>query len=105
MNQSSYSKDLSPRSNGSGGSRNVSRPSTRNGGGRLPNKTAGGSTINRSEAASKIQSRPKGSGSTLPSLAEGKRPSGGTRGDKGNFPNIAGKAKAGETWQARAKER
>jgi hypothetical protein len=73
----------------------VSRPSSSRAGGLAPNKNVGGGNINRSQVSSKIQSRPKGSGSALPSVAQGKKAGAGAGGNKG-FPDVAEKAGAGQ---------
>jgi hypothetical protein len=73
-----------------GQTRNVSRSSGNRAGGMAPNRNVTGGNINRSQASSKIQSRPKGSGSGLPSVAQGNRAGAGAGGNKG-FPNIADK--------------
>ena len=78
-----------------GQTRNVSRPSSNRAGGLAPNKNVAGGNINRSQASSKIQSRPKGSGSGLPSVAQGNRPGTGAGGNKG-FPNVADKTGGGQ---------
>jgi len=80
---------------GGGQARNVSRPSGSRAGGMAPNRNVAGGNINRSQASSKIQSRPKGSGSGLPSVAQGNRPGAGSGGNKG-FPNIADKTGGGQ---------
>jgi hypothetical protein len=74
---------------GGGQTRNVSRPSSNRTGGLAPNKNVAGGNINRSQA-SKIQSRPKGSGSALPSVAQGNRAGTGAGSNRG-FPNVADK--------------
>ena len=79
---------------GGGQARNVSRPSNP-AGGMAPNRNVAGGNINRSQASSKVQSRPKGSGSGLPSVAQGNRPGAGAGGNKG-FPNIADKTGGGQ---------
>ena len=80
---------------GGGGSRTVSRPDSSRAGGLAPNKNVAGGNINRSQAASKVQSRPKGSGSALPSVAQGKKPGTGAGGNK-SFPDIADKTGRGQ---------
>ena len=75
---------------GGGGSKVASRPSSSRAGGLVPNKNVGGGNINKSQAASKITSSPKGTGTSLPSVAQGKKPGAGARGNKG-FPDLAGK--------------
>jgi hypothetical protein len=80
---------------GGGQNRNVSRPNSNRAGGLAPNKNVTGGNINRSEASSKIQSRPKGSGSALPSVAQGNRPGTGAGGNRG-FPNVADKTGGGQ---------
>jgi hypothetical protein len=80
---------------GGGGSRVASRPSSSRSGGLVPNKNVGGGNINRSQAASKVQSRPKGTGTGLPSVAQGKKPGAGAGGNKG-FPDLAGKTSGGQ---------
>src|SRR4029077_12450058 len=80
---------------GGGQTRNVSRPSSSRAGGLAPNRNVAGGNINRSQASSKIQSRPKGSGSGLPSVAQRNRPGAGAGGNKG-FPNIADKTGGGQ---------
>ena len=80
---------------GGGQTRNVSRPSSNRAGGLAPNKNVAGGNINRSQASSKIQSRPKGSGSALPSVAQGNRPGTGAGGNRG-FPNVADKTGGGQ---------
>ena len=80
---------------GGGGSRTVSRPKSNSAGILAPNKNVAGGNINRSQAASKVQSRPKGSGSALPSFAQGKKPGTGARGNK-SLPDIADKTGSGQ---------
>jgi hypothetical protein len=75
--------------------RNVTRPSSNRAGGLAPNKNVAGGNINRSQASSKIQSRPKGSGSALPSVAQGNG-SGTGAGRNGGFPNVADKTGGGQ---------
>jgi hypothetical protein len=50
------------RGGGGGGSRVASRPGSSRAGGLVPNKNVGGANINKSQVASMIQSRPKGTG-------------------------------------------
>ena len=59
----------------------------------VPNKNVAGGNIKGkgSQAAPKPQSRPKGSASNLPSTAQAKRPGGAAGGNKGGFPDLAGK--------------
>jgi hypothetical protein len=54
-----------------------------------------GGNINRSQVSSKVQSRPKGSGSALPSVAQGKKPGSGA-GSKKSFPDVANKTGSGQ---------
>ena len=75
--------------------RNVSQPSSNRAGGLAPNKNVAGGNINRSQASSKVQSRPKGSGSALPSVAQGNRAGTGAAGNRG-FPNVADKTGGGQ---------
>ena len=84
------------RSGGGGGqARTAQRPSGSRTGGLAPNKNIAGGNINRSQASSKIQSRPKGSGSALPSVAQGGKRGAGAGGNKG-FPDVGGKAGTGQ---------
>ena len=69
----------------------VSRPSSGRAGGMVPNRNVGGGNIKGSQVASKAQSRPRGSASTLPSTAQARRPAGATGGNKGGFPDLAAK--------------
>jgi hypothetical protein len=69
---------------GGGQTRNVSRPSSNRAGGLAPNKNVAGGNVNRSQVSSKIQSRPNGSGSALPSVAQGNRRGTGAGGTKGS---------------------
>jgi hypothetical protein len=80
---------------GGGQTRNVSRPSSNRAGGLAPNKNVAGGNINRSQVSSKIQSRPNGSGSALPSVAQRNRPGTGAGGNRG-FPNVADKTGGGQ---------
>jgi hypothetical protein len=80
---------------GGGQARAAQRPSGNRAGGLAPNKNIAGGNMNRSQAASKIQSRPKGSGSALPSVAQGGKRGAGAGGDKG-FPDVGGRAGAGQ---------
>ncbi len=72
----------------------MSRPSGSHAGGLVP-KSGGESKINRSQIASKAQSHPKGSGTALPSIAQGKKPGAGAGGNK-SFPDLAGKTGGGK---------
>jgi hypothetical protein len=80
---------------GGGQDRTAQRPSGNRAGGLAPNKNIAGGNINRSEVSSKIQSRPKGSGSALPSVAQGGKRGVGAGGKKG-FPDVGGKTGAGQ---------
>jgi hypothetical protein len=80
---------------GGGGSRVASRPSGSHAGGMVPRKSVSGGNINRSQAASKIKSPSKGTGTGLPSVAQGKKPGAGTGGNK-SFPDLAGKTGGGQ---------
>jgi hypothetical protein len=81
---------------GSGGqARTAQRPSGNRAGGLAPNKNIAGGNMNRSQVSSKIQSRPKGSGSALPSVAQGGKRGAGAGGDKG-FPDVGARAGAGQ---------
>jgi hypothetical protein len=84
-----------PSVSGGGQTKNVSRPSSNRAGGLAPNKNVAGGNINRSQVSSKIQSRPKGSGSALPSVAQGNRPGTGAGANRG-FPNVADKTGGGQ---------
>ena len=68
---------------------NISRPGSGRTGGLVPNSKLAGGGNNRPQLPSKIQSLPKGSGSVLPSIAQGKQPGPGPQG-KG-FPDLSGK--------------
>jgi hypothetical protein len=74
---------------------NVSRPSSSRTGGMVPNKNISGGNLKGSQAASKVQSRPKSSASSLPSTAQAKRPAGAGAANKGGFPDLAAKAPSG----------
>jgi hypothetical protein len=74
---------------GGGRARTAQRPSGNRAGGLAPNNNVAGGNINRSQVSNKIQSRPKGSGSALPSVAQGNRPGAGAGGNKG-FPDVSG---------------
>jgi hypothetical protein len=79
---------------GGGGSRVALRPrSSSSFGGLVPNKNVGGGNINKSQ--SKYKSLPKGTGTGLPSVAQGKKPGAGAGGNKG-FPDLAGKTGGGQ---------
>jgi hypothetical protein len=80
---------------GGGGSKAASRPSSSRAGGMVPKKNVSGGNINKSQAASKIKSSSKGTGTGLPSVAQGKKPGAGTGGNKG-FPDLAGKTGSGQ---------
>ena len=82
---------------GGGGraSKVASRPSSSRAGGLVPDKNVGGGNIKKSQAASKIKSSPKGTGTGLPSVAQAKKPGTGTGGKKG-FPDVAGKTGSGQ---------
>jgi hypothetical protein len=80
---------------GGGGSRVASRPSSSHAGGMVPRKNISGGNINRSQAAAKIKSPSKGTGTGLPSVAQGKKPGTGTGGNK-SFPDLAGKTGGGQ---------
>jgi hypothetical protein len=74
---------------GGGGSKVASRSNSGNRtGGMVPKSNVSGGNINRSQAASKINS--KGTGTGLPSVAQGKRSGAGAGGNKG-FPDVGGK--------------
>jgi hypothetical protein len=79
---------------GGGGSKVASRPSSSRAGGMVPNKNVSSGNINKSQAASKIQTS-KGTGMGLPSVAQGKKPGTGVGGNKG-FPEVAGKTGGGQ---------
>ena len=83
------------RYSGGGQARTAQRPSGNRAGGLAPNKNIAGGNINRSQVSSKIQSRPKGSGSALPSVAQGGKRGAGAGGNKG-FPDVGGRAGAGQ---------
>ncbi|MFY9987865.1 MAG: hypothetical protein WAK31_24110 [Chthoniobacterales bacterium] len=68
---------------------NITRPGSSRTGGLVPNSKLGGGGNNRLQLPSKIQSLPKGNGSVLPSIAQGKQPGPGPQG-KG-FPDLSGK--------------
>jgi hypothetical protein len=74
---------------GGGRARTAQRPSGSRAGGLAPKKNVAGGNINRSQVSNKIQSRPKGSGSALPSVAQGNRPGAGAGANKG-FPDVSG---------------
>jgi hypothetical protein len=80
---------------GGGQARTAQRPSGNRAGGLAPNKNIAGGNINRSQVSSKIQSRPKGSGSALPSVAQGGKRGAGAGGNKG-FPDVGGRAGGGQ---------
>jgi hypothetical protein len=80
---------------GGGQARTAQRPSGNRAGGLAPNKNIAGGNINRSQVSSKIQSRLKGSGSALPSVAQGGKRGAGAGGNKG-FPDVGGRAGAGQ---------
>jgi hypothetical protein len=61
----------------------------------VPDKNVGGGDIKGSQVASKAQSRPKGSTSTLPSTAQARRPSGAGGGNKGGISRSSSKDYAG----------
>ena len=63
-----------------------------------PNRNVSGGNINRSQAAAKIKSPTKGTGTGLPSVAQGKKPGAGAGGNKG-FPDVAGKPAAASRGQ------
>ena len=76
----------------------ASRPSAGRSGGMVPSRNVGGGNIKGkgSQAASRPQSRTKGSASSLPSTAQARRPSGAAGGNKGGFPDLAAKGGAGQ---------
>ena len=81
-----------------GGTRTAQRPSgsrSNRAGGMAPNRNVNGGNINRSQASSKIQSRPKGSASALPSVGQGKNAGIAAGGNKG-FPDVGGRGGAGQ---------
>src|SRR5271155_3976829 len=80
---------------GGGGSRVASRPSSSRAGGMVPKKNVSGGNINRSQAASKVKSPSRGTGTGLPSVAQGKKPGAVTGGNK-SFPDLAGKTGGGQ---------
>ena len=80
---------------GGGQARTTQRPSSNRAGGLAPNKNIAGGNLNRSQASSKIQSRPNGSGSALPSVAKGGNRGAGAGSNKG-FPDVGGRAGAGQ---------
>ena len=80
---------------GGGQARTAQRPSGNRSGGLAPNKNIAGGNLNRSQASSKIQSRPNGSGSALPSVAKGGNRGAGAGSNKG-FPEVGGRAGAGQ---------
>ena len=80
---------------GGGGSKIASRPSSSHAGGMVPRKNVSGGNINRSQAASKIKSPSKGTGTGLPSVAQGKKPGAGIGGNK-SFPDLTGKTGGGQ---------
>ena len=61
----------------------------------VPKKNVSGGTINKSQAASKVKSPSKGTGTGLPSVAQGKKPGTGAGGNK-DFSNLAGKTGGGQ---------
>ena len=61
----------------------------------MPKTNVSGGNVNKSQAASKIKSSPKGTGTGLPSVAQGKKPGTGAGGNKG-FPDLAGKTGGGQ---------
>jgi hypothetical protein len=83
------------RYSGGGQARTAQRPTGNRAGGLAPNKNIAGGNMNRSQVSSKIQSRPKGSGSALPSVAQGGKRGAGAGGDKG-FPDVGGRTGAGQ---------
>jgi hypothetical protein len=83
------------RYNGGGQARTAQRPSGNRAGGLAPNKNIAGGNANRSQISSKNQSRPKGSGSALPSVAQGGKRGAGAGSNKG-FPDVGGRAGAGQ---------
>jgi hypothetical protein len=80
---------------GGGGSRVASRPSSSRSGGMVPKTNVSGGNINRSQAAAKIKSSPKGTGTGLPSVAQRNKSGAGAAGNKG-FPDLAGKTGGGQ---------
>jgi hypothetical protein len=68
---------------------NITRPGSSRTGGLAPNSKLAGGGNNRLQLPSKTQSLPKGNGSVLPSIAQGKQPGPGPQG-KG-FPHLSGK--------------
>jgi hypothetical protein len=83
------------RYNGGGQARTAQRPSGNRAGGLAPNKNIAGGNANRSQISSKNQSRPNGSGSALPSVAQGGKRGAGAGSNKG-FPDVGGRAGAGQ---------
>src|SRR6266446_1441137 len=84
------------RYSGGGQARTAQRPSGNRAGGLAPNKNIAGGNINRTQVSSKIQSRPKGSGSALPSVAQGGKRGAGAGGNNKGFPDVGGRAGAGQ---------
>jgi hypothetical protein len=79
---------------GGGGSRVASRPNSGSRtGGMVPKQNISGGSVKRSQAASKISS--KGTGTGLPSVAQGKKKGAGVGGNKG-FPDVGGKTGGGQ---------
>jgi hypothetical protein len=78
-----------------GYSRFSSRQSSSRSGGLVPNSNVAGGTLNRSQAAAKTKSSPKGTGTGLPSVAQRNKPGAGAAGNKG-FPDLAGKTGGGQ---------
>ena len=68
---------------------NITRPGSSRTGGLAPNSRLAGGGNNRLQLPSNIQSLPKGNGSVLPSIAQGKQPGPGPQA-KG-FPDLSGK--------------
>ena len=68
---------------------NISRPGSSRPGGLAPKNNLAGGGAKQPQLPSKVQSLPKGSGSVLPSIAQGNQPGPGPQG-KG-FPELSGK--------------
>src|SRR5271157_6124508 len=75
---------------------NITRPGSSRTGGLAPNSKLGGGGNRQPQFPSTVQSLPKGSGSVLPSIAQGKQPGPGAKqpgpGPQGKgFPDLSGK--------------
>src|SRR5271166_1311180 len=68
---------------------NISRPGPSRTGGLAPNSRLAGGGNKQPQLPSTVQSLPKGSGSVLPSIAQGKQPGPGPQGR--GFPDLSGK--------------